>query len=103
MLISFRILQRIGGSMIFGTGVTILTSVFPPGERGKVLGINVAATYLWLSLGPFLGGFLTQHFGWRSIFLVNTFPGLVTIIFVFWKLRGDWAETKGKSSILQVA
>jgi len=39
------------------------------GERGKVLGINVAAVYLGLSLGPFSGGVLTQHFGWRSIFL----------------------------------
>jgi len=67
VLISFRILQGIGSAMIFGTGVAILTSVFPVEERGKALGINVAAVYLGLSLGPFLGGLLTQHFGWRSI------------------------------------
>lgn len=53
------------------TGVAILTSVFPAGERGKALGISAASVYLGLSLGPFLGGFLTQHFGWRSIFLAN--------------------------------
>ena len=69
MLIAFRVLQGFGSAMIFGTGMAILTSVFPAAERGRVLGINVAAVYLGLSLGPVLGGFLTQQFGWRSIFL----------------------------------
>lgn len=59
MLIVFRFLHGIGGAMIFGTGVAILTSVFPPRERGRALGISVAAVYIGLSLGPFLGGFLT--------------------------------------------
>jgi len=96
MLISFRILQGIGGAMIFGTGVAILTSVFPVGERGRALGINVTAVYLGLSLGPFVGGFLTQHLGWRSIFLVNVPLGLIIIASVFWKLKGEWAEAKGE-------
>ena len=94
-LISFRILQGIGSAMIFGTGVAILTSVFPSGERGRVLGINAAAVYLGLSLGPFLGGFLTQYFGWKSIFLANVPLGLIILIFVLWKLKGEWAEAKG--------
>jgi EmrB/QacA subfamily drug resistance transporter len=96
ILISYRVLQGIGGAMIFGTAVAILTSVFPPGERGKALGINVAAVYLGLSLGPFLGGFLTQHFGWRSIFLANVPLGLIIIVIIFWKLKGEWAEAKGE-------
>jgi len=95
-LICFRVLQGIGSAMIFGTGVAILTSAFPPGERGKVLGINVAAVYLGLSLGPFLGGLLTQHFGWRSIFLANVPIGLIIVILVFLKLKGEWAEAKGE-------
>jgi len=96
MLISFRILQGIGGAMIVGTGVAIITSVFPAEERGKALGINVAAVYLGLSLGPFLGGLLTQHFGWRSIFLANVPMGMIILAFIFWKLKGDWAEAKGE-------
>ena len=96
LLICFRILQGIGSAMIFGTGIAILTSVFPVGERGRALGINVAAVYLGLSLGPFLGGLLTQHFGWRSIFFVNVPLGLMIIAFVFWKLKGEWAEAKGE-------
>lgn len=95
-LISLRFLEGIGSAMILGTGIAILTSVFPIGERGKALGINVTAVYLGLSLGPFLGGFLTQHLGWRSIFFVNVPLGLTIIFFVFWKLKGEWAEAKGE-------
>lgn len=55
--------------MIFGTSVAILTSVYPPGERGKALGISVAGVYLGLSLGPVIGGFLTQYYGWNPSLL----------------------------------
>jgi EmrB/QacA subfamily drug resistance transporter len=96
MLISFRILTGVGGAMIYGTGVAILTSVFPLGERGKAFGINVAATYLGLSGGPFLGGVLTQYFGWRSIFLANVPVGFIVILLIVWKLKGEWAEAQGE-------
>jgi len=96
MLIAFRIPQGIGGAMIFGSGVAILTSAYPPEERGRALGINVAAVYLGLSLGPFLGGLFTQHFGWRSIFLANIPLGLTVITLLFWKLKGEWAEARGE-------
>lgn len=96
MLIAFRVVQGAGAAMVFANGVAILTSVFPPGERGRVLGINVAAVYLGLSLGPFLGGLLTDHFGWRSVFLVNVPLGLIVIGGIFWKLRGEWAEARGE-------
>jgi EmrB/QacA subfamily drug resistance transporter len=96
LLICFRILQGIGYAMISGTGMALLTSVFPPQGRGKALGINVAATYLGLTIGPFVGGFLTLRFGWRSIFLVNVPLGLLIIALVAWKLREEWAEAKGE-------
>jgi len=92
MFISIRILQGIGSAMIFGTAMAILASIFPVSERGKALGINVFAVYLGLSLGPFLGGFLTKNFGWRSIFFVNAVIGLLVIILVFCKLKGEWKE-----------
>jgi MFS family permease len=81
--------------MIFATGVAMLTSAYPPGKRGRVLGINVSATYLGLSLGPFLGGFLTQRLGWRSIFALNACLGLVVAGLVFTRVKGDWAEARG--------
>jgi len=95
-LISFRVIQGIGAAMIFGTGMAILTSVFPPSERGRVLGINAASVYIGLSLGPPLGGFLTQHFGWQSIFYFNVPLGLITLVTAVWKLKGEWAEARGE-------
>jgi EmrB/QacA subfamily drug resistance transporter len=96
LLIAIRVIQGLGSGMIFGTTVAILSSVFPPGERGKALGIYITSVYFGLSLGPFLGGVLTQYFGWRSIFFVNVPIGIVAIILVTWKLKGDWAECRGE-------
>lgn len=95
-LIMFRALQGIGSSMLFGTGLAILTSVYPAGEKGKVLGLNVATVYLGSSLGPFIGGILTHRFGWRSIFWVIVPLGVIIIILILWKMREEWAEAKGE-------
>ncbi len=95
-LISLRILQGIGAAMIFGTGVAILTSVYPPGERGKALGINTAGVYTGLSLGPVIGGFLTQQFGWRGIFISYVPLELIIIVLASLKLKGEWADAKGE-------
>ena len=96
MLIAFRVVQGIGSAMLFGTGVSILTSVYPAGERGKALGINVAAVYLGGSCGPFLGGLLTQYLGWRSVFFAYVPLCLVVIVSALLKLTGEWAGAKGE-------
>jgi len=97
MLIAFRFTQGMGGAMIFGTGTAILTSAFPARERGKALGVSVAAVYLGLTLGPSLGGFLTHQFGWRAVFLSNLPVGLMVILLVAFRLKGEWAEARGES------
>ncbi len=96
MLIAFRFTQGMGGAMIFGTGTAILTSAFPARERGKALGVSVSAVYLGLTLGPSLGGFLTHQFGWRAVFLSNLPVGLMVILLVAWRLKGEWSEAKGE-------
>jgi len=96
MLIAFRFTQGMGGAMIFGTGTAILTSAFPARERGKALGVSVAAVYLGLTLGPSLGGFLTHQFGWRSVFLSNLPVGLMVLLLVALRLKGEVAEARGE-------
>ena len=96
MLISLRVLQGLGGAMIFSTAVAILASAFPPEERGRVLGINSAVVYGGITLGPFVGGLLTHYLGWRSIFWTTVPLGLLTIALVFWKFKGEWAEARGE-------
>ncbi len=95
-LIASRTMQGMGAAMIFGTSVALLTLAYPPAERGRVLGINVAGTYTGLSLGPFIGGFLTQHLGWRSIFFLNAILGLLIIVLVMWRLKSEWVEARGE-------
>jgi EmrB/QacA subfamily drug resistance transporter len=96
LLIAVRALQGFGSAMIFGTGIAILTSVFPPGERGRALGIYTTAVYIGLTVGPFFGGVLTQNLGWRSIFLVNVPIGITACLLILWKLDGEWAECRGE-------
>ena len=96
MLILLRVIQGLGAAMTLTTSAPILVSVFPPAERGKVLGINVAAVYLGLSMGPFIGGILTQYFGWRSIFLFCVPLGIVAILLALFKLKTDTNRVQGK-------
>ncbi len=96
-LIVFRVFQGVGIAMIFATGIAILASVFPAAERGRVLGITVAAVYSGLACGPFAGGWLTQHLSWRAVFLLNAPMGLLLIMLILWKLKGEWAGARGES------
>ena len=97
LLILFRVVQGIGSAMIFVTGLAIITSVYPPKERGKAIGINIASVYIGLSMGPVLGGILTQYFGWRSIFIVVIPLGLLVLALTMFKLKGEWAECGGEN------
>ena len=94
-LLAGRVAQGLGGGMIFGTSVALLTSIFPPGRRGLALGVNVSAVYLGLSLGPPLGGLLTEQLGWRSVFLANVALGGVAAAIAAQGLVGEWKEAPG--------
>lgn len=96
-LISFRLIQGIGSAGVFSTSMAIVISAFPPQERGKVIGLTVSSVYLGLTLAPVLGGILTQSFGWRSLFYINTVAGIVTIFGIIKTIKSEWAEAKGEA------
>ncbi len=96
LLIAARAAQGAGGALVFATSLAILSSVFPPEERGRVLGINVAAVYLGLSAGPVLGGVLTQHGGWRAVFLATALLLVPALLLARYGLEGEWAEARGE-------
>lgn len=79
-LIAARFLQGVGTAFTGTTGQAILVSSFPSEKRGRVLGISVSAVYTGLALGPLLGGIITQHFGWRILFLIAAIFGVFTFI-----------------------
>jgi EmrB/QacA subfamily drug resistance transporter len=96
LLILFRVLQGIGGAMIFVTGLAIITSVYPSPQRGKAIGINIATIYLALSLGPVIGGVMTHHLGWRSMFWAMLPLGAIILATTGLMLKGEWAECRGE-------
>lgn len=93
-LIVMRISQGLGGSIVMTTAVAILTSVYPPRERGKALGVNVSMVYIGLASGPTLGGLLTAHLGWRSIFYMAVPLGIIIVFLTLYYLKGEWAEAR---------
>jgi EmrB/QacA subfamily drug resistance transporter len=96
MVVVFRFIQGIGAAMVFGTGIALLTSVYPASERGKVLGINVTAVYVGLSVGPFAGGVITEQLGWRWVFGSVVMMGLAVIGLVLWRMKGEIAGARGE-------
>lgn len=82
--------------MIFSTGTALLVSAYPAGERGKMLGINIAAVYTGLTAGPFIGGLLTQHFGWPAIFIANALLGTAAAGLAF-RIEKDKPSAAGES------
>jgi len=96
MLIFFRIFQGVGSAMFLTTGMAIITSIFPPKKRGKAIGIYVSAVYIGLSVGPFVGGLLTQNVGWRSLFIIVVPLGVLSILITLKYLKGEWADAKGE-------
>ena len=95
-LIAVRIIQGIGGAMIFSTGTAMLVSAYPAGDRCKILGINIAAVYIGLTIGPFIGGLLTEHLGWRYIFIFTAILGIIIILSVAAMIKEEWSGTKGE-------
>ncbi len=70
-LVAARAAQAIGAAMLYANAPAILTKSFPPSQRGQALGLQATMTYLGLTVGPALGGWLTQGFGWRAVFYIN--------------------------------
>jgi len=94
MIIVMRFIQGVGGALIFATGTAILTSVFPPDKKGLAFGINIGSVYLGLTVGPSLGGFLTDFLGWRSIFYSIVPFGVILAFLVAFVLKGEWKNEK---------
>ncbi len=70
LLVAARVAQGLGGAALMATGPAIITRAFPARLRARGLGLQLAATYIGLTLGPTIGGALTTAFGWHTVFFV---------------------------------
>lgn len=92
LLIVFRIIQGIGPAMTIGNQMAILTSVFPLDERGRAVGLHMTMVGMGLVMGPTLGGFLSDIFGWRAVFFIYGPLGLISLIPAIWILHDNREE-----------
>jgi EmrB/QacA subfamily drug resistance transporter len=80
LLVAFRVLQAVGGSMLNPVAMSIITNTFTdPRERAQAVGIWGAVFGISMALGPIMGGTVVSAIGWRSIFWINVPVGLAAI------------------------
>jgi EmrB/QacA subfamily drug resistance transporter len=80
MLALGRVLQGLGGGGLMTLSQALIGETIPPRERARYQGYLAAVMVTSSAFGPIVGGYLTQHFGWRSIFLVNLPLGLLALL-----------------------
>jgi EmrB/QacA subfamily drug resistance transporter len=89
IMIVFRVAQALGGAMLLSNAPAILTGNFPPEQRGQALGLQATLTYLGLTVGPSLGGWITDQFGWPAVFFMNVPIGLIGLAFCLKYIPND--------------
>jgi len=95
-LIVFRGLQAIGAAMLASNSPAIVTGNFPAEQRGRTFGLVSTMTYLGLTVGPSLGGWLTQAFGWRTVFYINLPVGALALTLSLIFIPKDAPAESGK-------
>ncbi len=90
-----RFFQGVAMAMIFGTSMALLVSCCNPENRGKTIGFSGAFVYTGVSVGPFIGGFITDYLGWRMIFWFTAVM-LITNLSLIYRVREDWYGAKNQ-------
>lgn len=102
-LVGCRALQGIGGALIMAVSPAMLVGAFPAQQRGRVLGYNAVVVGIGISAGPTLGGFITQHLGWRWIFYVNVPLGVLGVVASLALLPEQGARARGRVDVAGAA
>jgi EmrB/QacA subfamily drug resistance transporter len=97
ILVALRAIQAVGAAMLFANSPAILTKAFPPERRGRALGALGTFTYLGLTVGPSLGGWLAGTFGWRSIFYINVPIGALALFLSARYIPHDRPDARSES------
>jgi EmrB/QacA subfamily drug resistance transporter len=96
ILLFTRLLQGLAGALCFATGLAIVMTIFTSNNRGMALGVASATLYLGLSCGPVIGGWFTEHYGWRSVFLFPLVLGFISTLLVVFRLKGEWKSEQAQ-------
>ena len=93
MLIASRAIQGIGAALMMPATLSIITHTFPAAERGRAIGTWAGVSALALSIGPVVGGFLTEYVSWRAIFFINLPVAAAAVAVTIFAVRESRDET----------
>ena len=93
MLIGSRAVQGIGAALMMPATLSIITNTFPAAERGRAIGIWAGVSALALSIGPVVGGALTEYVSWRAIFFINLPVAVAAVAATVFAVRESRDET----------
>ncbi len=98
-IIFFRVLQGVGGGGLQPMAQAILADVFPPEDRGLAFAVYGVTAVIAPTIGPTLGGWITDNYSWRWIFFINLPVGILALFLVY-RLVEDppWAVRKAGAS-----
>ena len=85
LLVGARVLQGVFGAAMLPLSQALMVSIYPPQKRGMALGLWIMTTILAPIVGPLVGGWLTETFSWRWVFLINLPFGIV-VAMLSWQL-----------------
>lgn len=91
LLFLFRIIQGIGGAGLCVDTILMITEAITTTNRGQALGINVSCVYIGIALAPVIGGILTYHYGWASIFWIMVPVMIINIILLLF-IKDEWIK-----------
>ena len=103
MLITFRVLQGLGGGMLMPLGMTIMTRAAGPHRMGRLMAVLGIPMLLGPIMGPILGGWLIEHASWHWIFLINLPLGVGAMVYAWFVLEKDAPQPSESFDFLGMA
>lgn len=98
-LIAARSLQGVGGALLVPGSLALISTSFPPLERGRAIGTWSGFTAITAAIGPVFGGWLVQHASWRWVFFLNLPMAMVVIAVCFLRVPESHDESEANSSL----
>jgi DHA2 family multidrug resistance protein len=88
-MIAFRLMQGLFGAAVVPLSQSVMVDIFPKEERGKAMAFWGIGIMLGPILGPTLGGYITEHLGWRWVFYINLPVGILNLLMVWTLLQAE--------------
>jgi DHA2 family multidrug resistance protein len=102
MLVAFRVVQGAGGGGLQPMAQAILADTFPPEKRGLAFALYGITAIMAPTIGPTLGGWITDNYSWRWIFYINLPVGIVTLLLVIRMVEDPPYLSRAKSALARV-